>query len=575
MNPFVLSSRSSPWQRLYLPCVPAVVALAGLPAQTPYTLLQDIVPGFAGSSPRSFVELHGRYFFSAGNLYRTDGTPAGTVLAVDSTVIGTEIHAEDMVAARDMLWFASSVFNSTVGAEPWVSDGTNAGSRMVVDLKPGSASSLPRRFLDLGDRCAFLADTDLHAGPSLVISDGTAAGTSIVAAAADPSPGNYGFAVLGRKVFFTGRDAASGNELWVHDLTSNTTSLLADLWPGPTSSDPWIAGTAFGRVWFHAQTVAGVRIWTSDGTGANTLPITGTPLKFSMTLPAWAARPLAATLTKVFIHSMAPNPGLFVWDPVAATVTALPVIPAEVLALERLCAVVSTAGALWVADGTAAGTVRLSPTGTLVMAMSMRRVGARHAFFAAANSSTLQRDLWRTDGTVAGTQVHVTINTARNGISDAHLFLAWVNGGVCWNANHELYGSEPTWSRFARGVSAPIGTSCGGLATRLVASDAVPGANLAPRGSGAHLGAVCGVVLMPPAAAPIPLGNGCHLYGDPALLIVLGALAINSSEWTLDLLLPADPGLIGARAVIQAVYAGGATPLGLATTNGVLCRVGI
>jgi ELWxxDGT repeat protein len=237
--------------------------VASLAAQV--VLLKDVNPGFSGSGPTAFTELNGQRYFAASNgfqtgIYRTDGTPQGTVLGVDPVVIGADINAEHMTAAAGRLWFASSVFDPIHGAEPWISDGTNAGTRIVADLEPGSASSSPRYFTDLGDRCAFLADTGQFSGPSLVISDGTAGGTRAVAAAANPSPGSHRAVAIAGKVLFTGQDAANGSELWAYDLATSTASLVKDILPGAASSDPWLAGVAHDRAWFHALTPGGFRV---------------------------------------------------------------------------------------------------------------------------------------------------------------------------------------------------------------------------------------------------------------------------------------------------------------------------
>lgn len=556
---------------LLILALPGLLA-AALGAQPSAVLLRDIVPSYNGSSPLFFANLRGiPHFAAAGGIWRTDGTPQGTMLAVDPAVIGMQMNHEDMVTAGDHLWFTA--WNGTIGSEPMISDGTNAGTRVVSDLVPGPGSSSPRFFTDLGDgRVAFLADTNTYSGWSLVISNGTAGGTKPVAPAANPSPGTHRVAVLGNLVFFTGRDPQTGNELWVYDLTTDSARLVKDIWPGTQHSNPWIAGVAHDRVWLHAQVgVGGYQVLTSDGTTAGTNPIsTSASIRFDIN-DDLSTQPFAPTATKVFISSyVQPSRTLWVWDRATGAVTQLGA--AWMLCpLDPICLFATTTG-LWRSDGTAAGTVRIHTT--VPQIRGMRRVGARHAFYIAADPVTQKTDLWRTDGTAAGTARHVEVNQSRNGFTGLRLYLLAVNGGVFWNANHELYGDEPTWVQHDGGNSQEIGTSCGQPGTRISAGDPVLGQNLTVFGTGAFSSAACGVVLMAPTYPPVPFGPRCFLYGDPSIVIPLSVFTVTNPTWTLSFGVPNDPALSGARAVLQAIYGGGSTPGGWVTTNGVLLTAG-
>lgn len=80
--------------------------------------------------------------------------------------------------------------NEASGWEPWVSDGTLAGTQMVKDIKAGSTTSLGSPFplfqgFDFGGKAYFLA-TDGSNGMQLWSSDGTSAGTSQFAVINDP-----------------------------------------------------------------------------------------------------------------------------------------------------------------------------------------------------------------------------------------------------------------------------------------------------------------------------------------------------------------------------------------------------
>ena len=63
------------------------------------------------------------------------------------------------------------------GVEPWVSNGTEAGTRILQNIAPGATSSNPRSFTQSGDRVYFAADdgtsgVELWAMPTSAIQAG-------------------------------------------------------------------------------------------------------------------------------------------------------------------------------------------------------------------------------------------------------------------------------------------------------------------------------------------------------------------------------------------------------------------
>src|SRR5439155_18113329 len=66
------------------------------------------------------------------------------------------------------------------GREPWVSDGTAAGTHIIRDLLPGSESSDPFTLGAINGLVFFRADDGIH-GRELWRTDGTDAGTWLVA----------------------------------------------------------------------------------------------------------------------------------------------------------------------------------------------------------------------------------------------------------------------------------------------------------------------------------------------------------------------------------------------------------
>nr|WP_277819397.1 hypothetical protein [Pseudoroseomonas vastitatis] len=220
-------------------------------------------------------------------------------------------------------------------------------------------------------RVAFDATDDVR-GWAVWVSDGTAAGTSMLAdphPAGNPPPGRppAGLplsltAVPGGGLFFTVDDGTHGEELWFSDGTSRDTRLVADLVPGQGS--PFALGLVSlgdGRVSFVGRHGDGSAIWVSDGTAAGTRTLAGLP-------------------TDSFAHtSSAALPG-----------------GGAMHALSK--------GGIWVTDGFAPGTHRLEiPDGAVpVRNLSFHEMADGQVAFAATLGG--RSSIYVTDGTGPGTR---------------------------------------------------------------------------------------------------------------------------------------------------------------------------
>ena len=72
------------------------------------------------------------------------------------------------------------------GRELWKTDGTEAGTVLVKDIQPGGYDSDPSYLTDVGGTLFFTADDGIH-GAELWKTDGTEAGTVLVK---DINPGD-------------------------------------------------------------------------------------------------------------------------------------------------------------------------------------------------------------------------------------------------------------------------------------------------------------------------------------------------------------------------------------------------
>src|SRR5206468_2790908 len=94
--------------------------------------------------------------------------------------------SRDQVLAGNTLYFHGT--DDTHGAELWKTDGTAAGTVMVADVCPGLCSSAPSYFATNGTRVFFTANDGVH-GEEPWITDGTPGGTHMLA---DLEPGSGG-----------------------------------------------------------------------------------------------------------------------------------------------------------------------------------------------------------------------------------------------------------------------------------------------------------------------------------------------------------------------------------------------
>jgi ELWxxDGT repeat protein len=201
-------------------------------------LVADIARGAASSAPADLTAMNRTLFFTADDgrhgrdLWRSNGTAAGTVRLTGPGTASPAADPRDLTVADGVLFF--SAFDPRHGRELWRSNGRSAGTTLVADIVPGPRGSDPQ-------------DITYAVGQQV------------------PSPDQ----VL---VYFSAWDPAHGRELWRSNGTAKGTVLVADINPGPASSNPaGIAPVAFTFAMFSANDGAhGREPWTTDGTAAGT-----------------------------------------------------------------------------------------------------------------------------------------------------------------------------------------------------------------------------------------------------------------------------------------------------------------
>lgn len=333
--------------------------------------------------------------------------------------LDTEDSAPDVpVDFNGLALFAAT--DATHGRELWASDGTPAGTRLVDDLSPGTSSSNPRDVSVINGVAYFSANGPN--GPTLYRTDATAAGT--VALFTLPQTiafGGNGILSARGKLFFE----ATYNTLESTDGTAAGTTALATL-GDYTVQSPNLYGTPIpGAVvvndtlyFVGYDTTNKANLYRTDGTVGGTQALATLDSLF-----VGVNRPYLTNLGDTLIVVGAD--GVWSSDGSPQGTRQLATFPAtgeEANAATLNGQVVLASGdQLWRTDGTVAGTYPITPPG-FQGASRFRSLGNAKAIFAGPMASgSSSGALWVTDGTEAGTtvlnpSVNLMDDTVLNGI---------------------------------------------------------------------------------------------------------------------------------------------------------------
>ena len=368
--------------------------------------------GFTGH----YAPWQGMLYFGAddgvnGNeLWRSDGTAAGTLLLKDLNPGQADGFPNNLIVYRDQLYFGAD--DGVAGDELWRSDGTPAGTKRFMEINPTGAAN-PQNFIRFNDLLYFLADDGVH-GSELWRSDGTIAGTQRVSdinVGPDSSRITH-LTIFKGALYFMADDGSNGYALWRSDGSTLGTALVKDVDPATDNAAPTDFLLFQDQLYFQADDgTNGYELWQSDGTAA------GTRLLKNIH-PSSHANPYGLTVYQNGLYFSAEDGvnGTELWrsdGTTAGTTLLLDIVPSDssypadlIVFHDRLYFTAYTPATdreLWQSDGRAAGTTLfkdLNPTDDPFLG-NFTVFNDRLYFRATTGSRAL--DLWQSDGTADGT----------------------------------------------------------------------------------------------------------------------------------------------------------------------------
>ena len=202
-------------------CLAALALLTALPAaaQDPEReVLPEQRQRLAFIAPSGLAPLgSGKMVFSAFHvttgqeLWVTDGSNAGTTLLKDIRPGFRGSFPAGQVAFKGHVYTTAT--DGASGLELWRTDGTAAGTTQVIDLRPGEEGAMPNELTVFRDALYFVAD-DGQTGFQVWKTTGDAKGTTRVSAVdAGPRALTRQLTVAGPRLFFTATTRTQGHEL--------------------------------------------------------------------------------------------------------------------------------------------------------------------------------------------------------------------------------------------------------------------------------------------------------------------------------------------------------------------------
>ena len=442
------------------------------PLNSEPVLVKDINPGREGSFFRELIEFQNNVWFSGWNgeeweLWKSDGTEAGTIMLDVATEIPTSSQPEQLKVVGEQLYFEAWSNNWRDGRELMVSGGTLGDTKVIEDINAGSHSAKPRDLTEYDYNLYFSAvdygfinekgrhlwssngnstrkisdDYILHSkldadeslmtvfnGELYFVAETLFDGTSLwkydgstISPVFDARPESVedskidNFQISGNHLFFTAESEDTGRELYATD--GATAQLVKDIKINSSSavhhSNPNDLVDINGRLYFSAQDSAhGRELWRSDGTEEGTRLIAD--IRPNSRSTVWGPKYLTNANGNLFFSSTSDD------DQVG--------------------------NELWMHNTQTNQTFLIKDINKRPLASSIDKnfnepfLSIGDSIIFAADDGIHGNELWFSDGTPEGTQLIADLNPGKSGSNPVDLTL--VNDFVYFNAETAELGRE-------------------------------------------------------------------------------------------------------------------------------------
>ena len=259
---------------------------------------------------------------------------------------------------------------------------------------------------------------------------------------------------IGDRVVFVAAGPTSGSELWVSDGTQLGTEMLRDIAPGPESPEELrLLGSTGDVAFFYVRlgNAADAGVWRTDGTRAGTFHL-GFGSDWNP-YGLYVAPTAAVRGSTLFVAGCAFSNGCEVWrsDGDAASSVRLALVddarfPLGIASMTAagssvyFVAEVQGAFELWRSDGTPAGTAAVELDGISPSPHLLAGVGSRLLFVGWSDED--EQELFASDGTAAGT-VPLTAFAAHEPFE--HTGFLRVLGGIAYFVLDDVIGGTDLW----------------------------------------------------------------------------------------------------------------------------------
>ena len=282
--------------------------------------------------------------------------------------------------------------------------------------------------------------------------DGTVGGTVVVKQGIDAFRKFFTLTNVDGTLYFNAFDGGNGFELWKSEIPYNdaNTSIVADLIPGPGSSDP-LELTDFGGILFFTRLNAtGEReLWKSGGTAATTEQVSTTTFSAS-----GGISDLTAVNSALFFRADFGS-GLWVSDGTEGGTLKIKDVNAQDLTVSNNTLFFNGTDAggdseLWTSDGTSGGTDVVTQINTTGSSRPSLLTDLGGILVLAADDGAVGKELWRSNGTAGGTELVRDINLEQGSSKptlltdvDGKLFFSADDGTgrELWESNGEELGT--------------------------------------------------------------------------------------------------------------------------------------